>query len=413
MTIRLNQKILDGVRSGKRYVVFYGGRGSGKSWGTAISLVLEVLEFEARFGPTRVLCAKEYQNSLADSTLSQIKRVISAYGLDDLFVPTKYGISTINGTEFIFRGLQFPDRIKSYEGLQFVWVEEATKVSRDAWEVLGPTVREEGSRIYVTFNPDEDDDPTYQMFVANDHPEAYVARLNYYDNEFLTSPLRREMEIMRDSDEERYQHVWLGETVHITDDLVLGGKFQIHRFESPDPEKQAKANQEITIFRGGADFGFSQDPVVLLRSFIKDHRIYVDYEAYGVGVELSEIPELFDSVPGARDIVIVGDSSRPDIISMLNRQRPRFHIKASRKGPGSIKEGIDFLRDRTVIIHPRCENTAFEARNYRYKRDKLTGDVLPVIIDKHNHCIDALRYSNERIMLKGRQGKVDINSRIA
>jgi len=378
MRIRLIPKIWSLWKSPKRYRVAYGGRGSGKSYGVATCVILKAIQ-----EPCRILCTKETQNTLSDSALAIMKRVIHDYRLDDAFTQTKHGLSCANGSEFIFRGLQYPDRIKSLDAIKYCWVEEATKVSQDAWDILIPTIREPGSEIWVTFNPDELADPTYQMFVAKGREDAEVCQVNYTDNRYFPAPLQHEMEWDKSNDDDKYRHVWLGEPRVISDAQVFNKKFSVCPFTTPD---------DVEVFYFGADWGFSQDPTALVRCFIRSDVLWIDHEAYGVGVDIDELPQLFDAVPESRKWGIKGDSERPDTMSYLRKQG--FKVNGAKKGKGSVEEGIAFIRSfKHVVIHEKCKHVADEFRLYSYKRDKLTNEILPVLEDKHNHCVDALRYA--------------------
>ena len=384
MKIRPIAKIRQLYRSDKRYKVAYGGRGSGKSYGVAERFVLYAIKEPG----VRLLCTKETQNSLSDSALAIIKRVIHDHGLDDAFIQTKHGLSCKNGSEFIFRGLQHPDRIKSLEGVKYCWVEEATKVSKEAWEILTPTIRAEGSEIWVTFNPDQESDPTYQMFVSEPREDAEVVVINHDANKFFPDSLRQEMEWDKAHDHEKYLHIWEGQCRSFTEAQVFHGKWRTSTFDTPDDAQ----------FYFGADWGFSQDPTVLVRCYISDGILYIDHEAYGVGVDIDDTPALFETVPDAARWTITADSARPETISYMQRHGfPK--IRRALKGNNSVEDGIAFLRSfGEIVIHERCKHTADEFKLYSYKRDRLTGDILPVLEDKHNHAIDALRYAVERLM---------------
>lgn len=152
----------------------------------------------------------------------------------------------------------------------------------------------------------------------------------------------------------------------------------------------------------GADFGFANDPNTLVRCFILDGRLYIDYEAYAVGVELDEMPQLYESVPGSHEWPIKADSARPETISYLaNRVNPPFRISAATKWQGSVEDGIAYLKSfEKIVIHPRCKHAADEFRLYSYKVDKTTDEVLPIILDKSNHIIDGLRYALDGYITK-------------
>lgn len=190
------------------------------------------------------------------------------------------------------------------------------------------------------------------------------------------------MEYCRRTDPEAWDHIWNGNPKVISDAQVFRGKYLIEPFETPPDAR----------FFHGADWGFAKDPTVLVRAFAKDNRLYVDAEAYGIGVELDETPQLFDSMETARKWDIKADSSRPETISHIAKKG--FKIKAAKKWSGSVADGLAALKSfEKIIVHPRCKHTADEMRLYSYKVDRVTGDILPVLVDAHNHCIDALRYA--------------------
>lgn len=338
----------------------------------------------------RVLCAREYQTSITDSVHKLLGEQIESMNLNGWYQVLKTQIRGANGTEFIFKGLRHNvQEIKSTEGVDFCWVEEAQSVSEESWDVLIPTIRKPKSEIWITFNPNEDDDPTYKRFVMNPPPDSIVRLVSWRDNPWFPDVLRQEMEYLRRVDPDAYLHIWEGETRSISDAVILRGKVDVESFETPGDAR----------FFYGADWGFSQDPTVLIRCFIKDRCLCVDREAYGIGVDIDKTPALFDQVPGSRDWPIIADCARPETISYMSRQG--FKISGSPKWSGSVEDGIAYLRSfERIVIHERCKHAVEESRLYKYKVDRNTGEVLPVIVDAHNHCIDALRYALVNLIRK-------------
>lgn len=365
-----------------RYKNFYGGRGSGKSVNFAKALTVM-----AYSRPKRVLCAREVQNTIRDSVHKLITDQINSMGLHPWFRITENSIRSSVGSEFIFKGLKYdPQGIKSTEGIDICWVEEAQTVSEESWSILIPTIRKSGSEIWLSWNPTDEDAPTYRRFVTAPPPDCCSAEVNYFDNPWFPEVLRKEMEYLKETDYSAYEHVWLGKPLTISDAVIFAGKYRVEAF--PD-DLWEKADRLFF----GADFGFAKDPSTLVRSFILDDCLYIEYEAYGVGVEITELPQLYDAVPGARKWPIKADSARPETISYLHKEHG-FNISAADKWQGSIEDGIAHLKGfRQIIIHDRCKHMAEEARLYRYKIDKRTNEILPVIEDKSNHLWDALRYS--------------------
>ena len=207
--------------------------------------------------------------------------------------------------------------------------------------------------------------------------------MGWEDNPHLPATLEAERLYMLKVDPEAYQHVWGGDCRTISDAVIFRGRFEIDAFDDPI---------EGTRLYYGADWGFSTDPTALVRCFILDDCLYVDHEAYGQGIELDALAELFEQVPGSKAWPISADNSRPETISHVRRKG--FNINAAPKWPGSVEDGLAVLKGfRKIIIHERCRHTAEEFRLYSYKTDRLTRDILPIIVDKHNHCIDGLRYA--------------------
>lgn len=356
-----------------RYKVFYGGRGGGKSHAVAIAL-LSI----AYSRPVRILCAREFQVSIADSVHRLLCDKIVDLGLSPYFQITKTGITSAVGSEFIFKGLHHnTSEIKSLEGIDYAWVEEAHSVSRDSWELLIPTIRKEGSQIWLTFNPMRPDDETYRRFVLNPPDDALVLKVGWDDNPWFPEVLNRERLYCQRVSPEDYRHIWEGEPRTQTEAQVFKGRYVIEPFETPS---------EGVRFFHGCDWGFSSDPSALVRCWIQDNRLYVDAEAYGVGVDLDETPQLFDSIPTARKWPIKADAARPETISYMKRKG--FNISAAKKWAGSVEDGLAVLKSfEKIVIHPRCKHTAEEFSLYSYKVDKNNGDVLPVLVDAFNHCV--------------------------
>jgi phage terminase large subunit len=369
------------ILNNSRYKVFYGGRGSGKSWGVARWLI-----FKAYTEKHTILCTREYQKSIQDSVLKLLSEQITVMKMTPFFDIQRNAIYGRNGSQIIFEGLHHNvTKIKSMEGVSLCWVEEGEKVSNESWDVLIPTIRKPNSEIIITFNPDSLDDPTYQRFVVNPPENSLVRKVNYQDNPWFPEVLRQEMEYLKRVDYERYLHIWEGEPRTNTDAQIFKGKFEVEDFDTP---------QDVTFYYG-ADFGFSSDPSTLVRCYIKDNRIYIDHEAWGLGVELDALPKFYEQVPESNAWWIEADSSRPDTISYVARRG--YKIRGVQKT--KVEDGIEFLKSyEKIIVHPRCKHTIEEFKHYSYAVDKLSGNITPRIEDKHNHVIDALRYSLVPVM---------------
>ena len=369
-----------------RYRVAKGGRGSGKSYGIAQRFIIYALTEPG----VRLLCTRETQNSLSESALAIMKRVITDHGLEAAFVQTKHGLMCRNGAEFVFRGLQHPGRIQSLDNIKYCWIEEAHNVTQEAWDILIPTIRADGSEIWVSYNPDLETDPVHQMFVVKGRPDATVVTVNWPDNPFFPASLQRELEYDRSTDTDKYLHIWEGEPRKASKAQVFAGKWRIG--DAAPAEKR--------VYYYGADWGFSQDPSVLVRCFIEDERLYIDHEAYAVGVDIDELPALFRNVPDAEKWTIIADSARPETISYMAKNG--WKMRGAKKGKGSVEDGIAFLRSfREIVVAPSCKHVIDSMKLYSYKVDRLTGEPTPELDHKSSDCIDALRYSVEPIIKGG------------
>lgn len=364
------------------YKVMRGGRGGLKSWGFARMGVILAAKRKLR-----IACAREYQSSIDESVHETLCKQIEALKLDPYFDVQKRAILGKNGSEFFFAGIKTdPGKFKSTEGIDILWLEEAESVSENSWQKISPTIRKRFSEIWVGFNPDLETDPTSKRFIIDPIPGARIVETNWRDNPWLSERAIRDKDYLARVDPDAYHHVWEGGFRRNSAAQVLKGKYFIDSFE---PQEGWNGPYQ------GADWGFSVDPTCLVRMWVKDRTLYIEYEAYGREVPNDLLPDMFDKVPDARKYVTRSDNARPETINHLQRHGyPR--IIAAAKWPGSVEDGVEHLRSfEKIIIHPRCENAIQEARLWSYKTDKLTGDVLPVLIDKHNHIWDAVRYGLE------------------
>ena len=184
---------------------------------------------------------------------------------------------------------------------------------------------------------------------------------------------------------DKYLHVWEGGYLSFSEARVFKN-WTIEEFDAPND----------AMFYFGADWGFAVDPTCLVRCHIVGKKLYIDYEAYQVGCEVTATPALFGQVPESSDWVILADSARPEMISHLRKNGyPKIYSAA--KGKDSVLDGIAWLKSYDIIVHPRCVHMIDELKFYSYKIDTLTGAVLPILEDKNNHMIDALRYAVEGV----------------
>ena len=364
-----------------RYKGARGGRGSAKSHffaGMAVEYALA--------DKCDIICVRETQKSLAQSVKKLVELKIETMGVGSYFNVLNTHIESERGGIIGFQGMQnhTAESIKSLEGYKVAWVEEAQSLSQRSLDLLRPTIRAPGSELWFSWNPNLSTDPVDAFFRNGEPPpDSVLVAANYRDNPWLPDVLKQELEYDQKRDPDKFAHIWLGEYQRNSEARVFRN-WTIDEFERPPG----------TIHRLGADWGFSVDPSVLIRCDIEGNRLYVDYEAYMVGCEIVNLPDLFDRVPESRKWFITADSARPETIShMRNHGYPK--INHAIKGSGSIEDGIEFLKSFDIIVHPRCVHTIDELTLYSYKTDPLTNQILPLLEDKKNHVIDALRYACE------------------
>lgn len=393
-------------RGAVRYRGAHGGRGSAKSFTFAkMAAVWGVVE------PLRILCTRELQGSIKESFHAELKNAIAS----EPWLAAAYdvGIDYIRGrvpgrteqTEVLFKGLRHNiGSIKSTAQIDLCIVEEAEDVPEASWLALEPTVRAPKSEIWVIWNPRLEGSPVDSRFrdPKNPEPDALIAELNYADNPWFPKVLEDlRAKQYRTLDRPTYRWIWEGAYYKLSKAMIFAGKW-VEETRTPD------ASWSGPYF--GLDFGFSNDPTAGVKLWVSPDgdELYVEAEAGQVGLELDGTGKfLADRLPGITDHPVYADNARPESISYLSR-RPRPgdtervrlpHIEGVSKGPGSVEDGIEFIKSfERVVINPACVETIREFERYSFKVDRLTGEVLPVIVDAWNHYIDAIRYGLEKVM---------------
>lgn len=380
------------ARGELRYRVMRGGRGSGKSFSAAkMAAIWGAIE------PLRILCTREYQNTIKESFHAELKNAISSCP----WLSTQYdvGIDYLrhrsNGTEFLFKGLRHNiDGIKSMAQIDLVICEESETIPHRSWQDLLPTIRSEGSEIWIIYNPKRRDSWVAKTFDTGElPPRTLIADINYDGNPFFPAVLNEQRlhdrEVM---DPALYRHVWEGAYYEQSDAQVFAGRYEIKSFTPSE-------NWDGPYF--GVDWGFSQDPTAGVKCWISDGLLYIEYDFAQVGLELDDTAQaLIDALPDIERNVARADNARPESISYVKRNGlPR--ITACAKGKGSVEDGIQFIKSfKKIIIHERCKAAQNEFDLYSYKIDRLSGDILPQLVDANNHVIDSLRYALEPVMKK-------------
>ncbi|MNO62146.1 Phage terminase large subunit [compost metagenome] len=369
------------VSKPSRYKAAHGGRGSGKS-----HLFGEYLIERCATERVDAVCVREIQKSLNQSVKKLLESKIEALGLGKYFEVQRDQILSIHGGRIIFQGMQnhTAESIKSLEGYDIAWVEEAQTLSQHSLDLLRPTIRKPGSELWFTWNPREATDPVDVLLRGeNPPPDSTVIEVNFDDNPWFPDVLRQEMLYDQRRDPEKYLHIWRGAYMKNSEARVFKN-WTVEEFEAPSD----------AMLRYGADWGFASDPTVLVRCYIDGRKMYIDHEAYRVGCEITDTPALFMTVPESEKWPITADSARPETISHM-RKHGFPKIMPAVKGPKSVEDGVAWLQSFDIIVHPRCIHTIDELTHYSYAIDKTTQLVTPYLDDKDNHVIDALRYACE------------------
>jgi phage terminase large subunit len=375
-------RLRDTLFARARHKALYGGRGSGKSW--AVATYLATVASQSR---KRVVCARQYQNSIRDSSKELIEKRINDMSLNDQFsVTDRYIFHNTNKSQFLFMGLERNvESIRSLEGADIVWIEEARTISAKSMEVLLPTIRQAGSQLIWTWNPVDPEDPVDAYFRNGaPPPNSIVTKVDYTDNPyFLKTEMPNEMQLLKKGNPARYRHVWLGE-YDLRHESKVFPNTKIGRLDVP--------KNCAPLY--GMDFGFAKDPSAVVKLYVIEatRQIYICGEAVGA-VSLERLPSLVRSVIHSDDNLVRCDSSRPEAIEML--QGRGINAQKARKGPGSLKSGILFLQGYDIWIDPACEHMREEARLYSWMTDRLSGKILNTPVDANNHLWDAVRYAVE------------------
>ena len=395
----------------KMFKVFRGGRGGMKSWQIARSLLVKAAK-----NKEKILCGREYQNSMEDSVMALMQNQAQLIGLGDRFTHTLTDTECDNGSSFSYKGLKNNiNNLKSFEGAKRFWIEEGQTISQNSLDIVLPSIRQPEVEILIGYNPDADDDPIHK-FVNGLPPElSVIHHVNWDDNPWFPDSLRIQKDLRlrriaeatndeeRDLEQEAYDRIWLGKTRGTSHSRIFAGKcmtqdFKVERRINEKGETQYFINDKIAYGPYfGVDWGFSGSPTAACRSWISDECVWIDHELYEYRLDIDKTPEKLRSIPLLADHTVRADCARPESISYCTKERdgkPGMNIVAADKWPESVEEGIRVLRGfRKIIFHSRCTNFSEEARLYSFKVDAKTGDVLRDIVKKFDNLWDSLRYA--------------------
>lgn len=369
-----------------REAAVYGGRFSLKS-----HTVARLLLIKGRQSKIRIACFREFQSSIADSSHQLLHDLIKKYNLHDYKVTDKSIINTVTGTDFIFKGLWNNEQsIKSIEGIDIAWIEEAQTVTTESIDILTPTVRKPGSQIIYTYNRLLEDDPVHTRLVVEGRPNTLVINANYdiaIKYGYIPDVIRLEIEDDKQNRPILYKTKWLGEPTGL--DSKIYTNWQIID-EIPF---------EARLDRYGIDFGYTNDPTAIVAVYYYNGGYILDEIIYQKGLQNKQIADIIINQP--QTALAIADCAEPKSIDEI-----RLHgltILPAVKGKDSINYGIEYVQSQKISVTRRSLNIISEYKKYFWLQDK-NGKSINKAMDDFNHTMDAIRYAIVSIKNPNRLG---------
>ncbi|HLR34619.1 MAG TPA: PBSX family phage terminase large subunit [Tissierellales bacterium] len=397
----------------KFYKVIKGSRGSKKSVTTQIEIISKMMAYPWM----NVIAARRYQNTLRDSVYVGLKSATHRLGVSHLWNFTVSPMEATyipTGQKILFRGFDDPLKMTSIQlekgTITHLWVEEAYELeSRDKLDTVTEAMRgkiDESNayrQVILTFNPWSENHWLKSEFFDKEDEDVFTLTTTYKINEFLDKDTIRRYEKLYKTNPRRAKIVCDGEW-GVAEGLV----FENVIFEPFDIQEKLKEQLQLLI---GLDFGYEHDPTALIVALLdeENEKIYIIDEHYEKGMRTKEIANMIKK-KGYQKLTIVADSADGRLIDELRDEHGIRRITRSEKGPGSVKQGIEQLKNYQIICHTKCENAKEEFYSYAYKKDKISGKYLNEAEDKNNHLMDALRYSlqcrKSKIIIKTYKGGI-------
>lgn len=380
--------------------VHYGGGSSGKSHGVIQKVVLKALK-DWKY-PRRILWLRKVQSTIKDSLFEDVKDCLINFGIWDmcLWNKTDNKVELPNGAVFLFKGLDNPEKIKSIKGISDIVMEEASEFTLNDYTQLTLRLRERkhvNKQIFLMFNPVSKLNWVYKYFFEHGEPmeNVMIRQSSYRDNKFLDEMTRQNLELLANRNPAYYKIYALGEFATL-DKLVF-----------PKYEKRLINKDELRHLPSyfGLDFGYVNDPSAFIHSKIdvKKKKIYIIEEYVKQGMLNDEIANVIKQLGYSKEIITADSAEQKSIAEISNHDITR--IRSAMKGKDSIISGIQYLNQFDIVIDERCFKTIEELDNYTWKKDKNTGEYYNEPVDTYNHCIDALRYSVEMLMINNKKQK--------
>jgi len=382
-----NDWVLDDINDyRKRYNIYYGGGGSGKSYGAVQKVILKAL-----FNKRKVLVIRKVGNTLRHSIYAVFKSILDKTGIGYRENKTDMTLLMFNGSVFLFKGLDDSEKIKSIADITDIMIEEASELNEDDFTQLDIRLRplnEKYPQIFIMFNPVSKVNWVYNHWFLNVNENAKIIQSSYRDNKFLNDDYRKMLEDLKNTNPAYYKIYCLGEFATL-DKLVF-----------PIIYKQLIGAEQV---RGlplfvGMDFGYTNDPTAIVWGhYDKANKIiYIIGEYFKKGMLNDEIAETLKSL-GLSKEVITADSAEQKSITEI-RRNGILRIRSSVKGPNSVIYGIGRLLQNKIVVDERCTNLIEEFENYTWEKDKKTNEYINKPVDSFNHGIDALRYGLESVL---------------
>lgn len=374
-----------------REAAIWGGR-----FGLKSHTVARFLLIMARMKKVRIACFREFQNSIAESSHQLLSDLIRQYGLNDFQVTNNAIVNTVNGSDFLFRGLWNNDQsIKSIEGIDFAWVEEAQTVSQKSLEVLTPTVRKDGSKIIYTYNRLMEDDPVHTRIVVDGRPNSLIINVNYdiaikYGK--MPKVIFDEMEDDKLHRPSLFKHKWLGEP------------YGFERKIYTDWSLIDVIPHEARLWRRGLDFGYSIDPTVLVDIYEYNGGYIIDEKIYQKGLGNKAISDKIANLKEPNTLVIA-DSAEPKSIDEIASYG--INIIGAEKGPGSVLQGIQFVQGQKISVTKTSTKTIEAYRKYLWAVDR-SGRTVLVPDDTNHEWSNAMDCLIEGTLIRTDKGEIPI-----
>ena len=383
-----NSAYIPYLKRDEQYQVFYGGAGSGKSYFIVQNLIIRLLKQKQR-----LMVVRQTFNTHRDSTFAEFKVALENFGILDLCKISKstLDIELPNGSTIIFKGADDESKLLSIQGITLTWIEEATELSKEIVDQLILRMRGGALRkhMFLSFNPISANHWLKKEFFDNPKPGSFICHTTYQDNRFLEQEYINTLLEMKERNPVKYDVYALGK-------WGTTGKKVYENWEVKEFNRYDLIKDKITLRSAvGLDFGYVADPTVLIAALVdeENREMYIFDEMYHHGLMNDEIAQEIIALGYSRERIIADSAEKKSIDEIKGYGIPR--IEPAKKGGGSVMQGIQFINQFKLYVHPKCEKTIDELENYAYKMDRQSGLYLNEPVDNYNHLLDALRYGME------------------